>query len=771
MSLDEADTEALLREAPNAYRTQINDLLLAALAETLCEWNATDAVLIDLEGHGREKLFEDLAISRTVGWFTSVFPVAITLPRTTSRGDAINSIKEQLRAIPKKGMGYGLLRYLGEPEIAERMRTHASPPVIFNYLGQLDQSLPEGSMFAIAGESAGPARGSANKRSHELDVNARVVGGRLHVSWTYSTARYRKATIERLARAYIAALQALIQHCLSPEAVRCTPSDFPLASLNQAELDAIVGERGNIEDIYPLAPLQQGLMFHSLYAPESGVYCNQFSCALVGELDIEAFVQAWHRLVARHPVLRTAFLSEGREKPLQLVCREVELPIERLDWRGLPTDEQPRRWQEYLAADRRRGFDFDRAPLMRLALIQCAQDRDYFLWTHHHVVLDGWCTSLIFKEVFAVYEALRRGEEAKPIRSRLYHDYIAWLQAQSLSGAEAYWREALRGFSAATPLGIDRPALGGPAGNEYGEHSFMLSPANASNLDGFVKRHQLTVNTLVQGAWALPLSRYSGERDVVFGITVSGRPAELAGVDQMVGLFINTVPLRVRLRPEVPLRDWLHALLQQNLELRRYAYTPLAQVQGWSEAPRGQPLFETLLVFENYPVDWTIEDQAATLGVRDVAFAEQANYPLAITAARIPGKGLVLRLDYQRDRFEDAAIVRIAEHFQRLLEGIVADAEGRLSELPMLSEAERYQLLVEWNAIEAEYPRDACLHQLFEAQVARTPRRWRRYSKTSNSPMRSSMPKPTGWRTTCGPWAWGRMFWSVSVWSARWRWS
>ncbi len=476
--------------------------------------------------------------------------------------------------------------------------------------------------------------------------------------------------------------------------------------------------RQNIEDIYPLSPLQQGLLFHSLYAPDSGIYVEQLSCTIDGDLDVSAFLEAWRALVAAHPVLRTAFIWEGVKDPLQLIHRNVELAIERLDWRALSLEEQAIRWREYLAADRQRGFDFGKAPLMRLAIVERGPDYYYFLWTHHHILLDGWSTSLVFKDMLLAYESLRQGRAIKGTPDRPYRDYIAWIMAQDTKGAATYWEEALRGFEAPTPLGIDRhPAA--EAESDYGKGTLTFSPDCTAALEAFTKRHHLTVNTLVQGVWALLLGRYSGQRDVAFGVTVSGRPAELTGVEEMVGLFINTLPLRVRLAPETNVIAWLKGLFEQNTELRRYEHTPLVEIQGWSEIPRGQPMFESLLVFENYPVDRAVAECAGDLGLRDVECIEQTNYPLTLVAS-LRGE-LMLRLEYDRSRFEEEAIARLLGHLQVLLDGVVSNPMSRLSELPLLTEPERHQLLVEWNATEAEYPKDKCIHEVFEAQVARTP--------------------------------------------------
>src|ERR671933_1287063 len=476
----------------------------------------------------------------------------------------------------------------------------------------------------------------------------------------------------------------------------------------------------NVEGIYSLSPIQQGLLFHTLYASDSGVYFVQLSCTFNGDLHISAFERAWQQVVERHSVLRTAFIWQGLDEALQVVRQHVRLPWEQHDWRRLSPVEQQEQLEVFLHADRERGFDLSQAPLMRLTLIQMHENVYQFIWSHHHLLLDGWSLSLVLKEVFAFYEVSRQGQDLHLQRSRPYQSYIAWLQQQDLARAEVFWRQMLQGFSTPTPLGVDR-VLGSLSseGESYDEQQIQLSVGATRALQSFARQHQLTLNTLVQGAWALLLSRYSGQEDVVFGATTSGRPADLAGVESMVGLFINTLPMRVSVSPQADLLSWLQQLQSQQIKLRQYEYSPLIQVQGWSDVPKGLPLFESIVVFENYPIDASLQEQGGSLEIRNVRGVDQTNYPL--TVAAVPGAELSLELSYDCHRFDAATITRMLGHFQTLLEGIIVAPQQRLVDLPMLTQPERQQLLVEWNETLMDYPQDVCIHQLFEAQSERTP--------------------------------------------------
>ncbi|HEV2733903.1 MAG TPA: condensation domain-containing protein, partial [Longimicrobiaceae bacterium] len=477
-------------------------------------------------------------------------------------------------------------------------------------------------------------------------------------------------------------------------------------------------DRSAIEAIYPLSPLQQGMLFHTLYAPSSGTYFEQFAFTLRGALDEAAWEAAWERVTERHAVLRSAFAWEKREKPLQIVSRAARAPWRREDWRGLAEEERRARFEAFLREDRERGFELGRAPLMRLALLRVADDAREFVWSHHHLLLDGWSVGLVLGEVFELYEAFRAGEQITRPAPRPFREYVAWLGKRDPAAAEAFWRGELRGFRAPTPLGIDRGARAGAAG-EYGEERLDLSPEATAALAELARHRRVTLSTVVQGAWALLLARYSGEDDVVFGATVSGRPAELPGVDRMVGLFINAVPVRVRVPSGALLAPWLQELQARQAETREHEHAPLVDVRAWSELPAGEPLFDSLLIFENFPVDASASEPRGGVEVAGFRAFERTNYPLTLVVA--PAEGLVLRAMYEADRLDPAAVRRMLGHLRTLLEAAARDPEARLGELPLLGAEERARELEAWNATEAEFPRGERIHDRFEAVAARTP--------------------------------------------------
>ncbi|HKU74236.1 MAG TPA: amino acid adenylation domain-containing protein [Pyrinomonadaceae bacterium] len=690
VALSVAETQALLQKVPKAFSTQINEVLLTAVAQAWTRWTGDRSILIAMEGHGREDILKDVDLSRTVGWFTTLFPVCLHLRNPSDTGDSLKSIKEQLRQVPNRGFGYGVLKYLcRDHKIRESLRSLPAAQISFNYLGQFDQVLPADSPFSPARESSGVGSSLQASRPHILEISGSVSGGRLHLGCIYSENLHQRDTIEHFVESFASALREIVTQSSLPRADGRTPSDFPLARLDQDKFDWLIANRPQFEDVYPLSPLQHGMLFHTVYSPGLGMYMEQVSCTLRGDFNLTAFKQSWQRVMDRHAILRTAFVWENLNEPLQTVSTNVELPIEQDDWRVLSPAAQHERWTEYLTADRERGFDPARSPLMRILLARTSDETLYCVWSFHHLLVDGWCISMMLREVFTFYEAFNQGLQVEMESCRPYRDYISWLQRQSLLPPEDFWRRTLKGFTAPTPLG----------GEHQTEHSSMddlvsdrqevhLSVETTNALQTFARQHQLTFYTLVQGAWALVLGQHSNKQDVVFGTVVSGRPVDLPGVETIIGPFINTIPLRVKIPPQASLLAWLKELQTQQVEARQHEHSPLVQVKGWSEVPPKLPLFESLLTFENRPSGFTAPpEQKPTLKISNLYHWNRNNLPLTMVVN--PANRLTLQATYDGRRFQAALINQLLSRFKTALESMLARPDARLQDIELLSDAER----------------------------------------------------------------------------------
>ncbi|HEY9417978.1 MAG TPA: amino acid adenylation domain-containing protein, partial [Pseudonocardia sp.] len=717
--LDREHTAALLRQVPQVYRTQVNDVLLSALGQVLARWVGRDRVLIGMEGHGREEEFlGGVDLSRTVGWFTTEYPVALTLPHG-DWGQVLKSVKEQLRSVPRRGLSYGALRYLSAPEspAAVVLRSHSLPQVSFNYHGSF--GAPSGSAGLYRGwqEPIGRDTDARSIRPGLLEVTGQVEDGELELAWTYSCEIHDESTVQHLADEMNEALREIVQHCAAPGTGGRTPSDYPLARLDQADVDRIVGDGRDIEDIYPLTPLQAGMLFHSLVDAEGQAYFNQLRIRLSGVTDPSTFGAAWQRVVDQNPILRTSLVWQDVVEPVQVVHRQVTLPVTHYDWRRLSETDRERELERVLAEDVCARLDLTVAPLMRLGIARLSEDEVLVVWTSHHVLMDGWSTGGLFVEACEQYGALVAGREPQSIVRRPFRDYLQWLGQRNHRDAESYWRRVLAGFDATTPLPYDHPAVEAHRTESAASIPVGLSPEESARLHELARRSGLTLNTVVQGAWALLLSRYAGERDVMFGTTVSGRPAELPGVETMVGMFINTVPTRVTVPDRQGVVAWLRGLQDEQIESRNVDFVSLAHLQACSDLPAGVALFDSVLVFENYPVA-AAAVTGAGLQVLEVEALDTSNFPLTLCAYL--DDRLSFNLGYDPRLFEASTASRMAGQLIRLLVGIADDPTRPVSQLPWISPDERRQVLVEWNDTDHGLPAGT-VASLFADQVLRTP--------------------------------------------------
>ncbi|MBU2713549.1 non-ribosomal peptide synthetase, partial [Zooshikella harenae] len=715
-------SQALLQSANRCYHTQINDLLLTALLLTVTEWQNSQAIRIELEGHGREAINDEFDLNETVGWFTTIFPVV--LQRTEGEIDAqIKAVKEYLRAIPNKGLGYGVLRQLSRDN---DLNTTEAVDIVFNYLGQFDGDEPDtedynaASVLTSSFEKTGNWVSLKRQRSHRLCISGLVSNGQLQLEWDYNQLEYHASTIKLLADNYLKHLTAIVEHCLDAPGAY-TLSDFSLSQISPQQLNQLQADYPTIEDLYPCTPMQQGMLFHSQMQPESGVYITQLILSF-GAIDREHFQRSWQQLVERHAILRTAFVHLDQRNPLQLVQSQVELPWQTRDWRTLSAEAYQEQWYSLLEAERA-DFNLGQVPLMRLMLVQEADDRHHLIWTHHHALLDGWGVPVLFKDLEAFYCANVQGTTVTQSPVAPYRRYIQWLQLQSEQAAKTYWQDYLKGFTEPTLLSDPQYQRHEPKQSTFvEEHLLTLDSVITEQLQQVARHAKVTLSTVFQGAWGILLNRYCGSNDVVFGVTRSGRPEEVVGVEEMVGLFINSVPLRLQIPSDEQLiSQWLQTIHQSQTALDQYGYASLVDIQRWSEVETGQKLFNSLVVFENYPIeerwrDGEVDNATHAFSFKGISAIEQTNFP--ITVAIIPGKQIQIKVLFNSVELSKAFIEHLTVSFTILLESLTKDINQCVNDLSLLSTETKNKVLYQWNDTFRQYPADTSIAELFEKQVA-----------------------------------------------------
>ncbi|MFD1147728.1 amino acid adenylation domain-containing protein [Saccharothrix hoggarensis] len=712
-------TAPLLTTLPAAFHAGVNDVLLAAFTLAVVDWRRRRRgaggadVLIDVEGHGREDVLDGVDLSRTVGWFTSVFPVRLDagetdLARVAAGGDgaakAVKRVKEQLAALPDKGIGFGLLRYLN-PATGPALAAFPEPEVCFNYLGRFPVDADADWTMTGGQDVLDNGMDPALPLPYALEVNAmtrdHADGPRLSATWSWAGEALSEDEVADLAASWFAALDALVTRAGTGGR---TPSDFPLVALSQDEVERLEADVPALDDVLPLSPLQEGLLFHTLY-DEGGldVYVGQTVIDLDGEVDAAALRAACQALLDRHPTLRAGFRHTDAGVPVQFVPSAVELPWHEVNLSTMDAKAHDEVLAALLAQDQRTGFDPARPPLLRGTLIHLAPTRHRLLLTSHHILMDGWSTPLITRDLLALYA----GEGATLPPAGRYRDHLAWLAAQDRRAAEEAWRTALAGVEEPTRIA---PEAAGRAAVLPEQITTELSADLTARLRGRIRGHGLTVNTVLQGLWGLLLGRLTGRTDVVFGTTVSGRPPELPGVEDMVGLFINTLPVRVAVDPRESLVELLVRVQDEQAALMPHQHLGLTDIQRLAGVGE---LFDTTTMVENYPFE-AQSGPAGTPRVTRVEDRDTSHYPLAVVLT--PGDRLRVRLDYRSDVVDADTVHAVLRRFLRLVDVLVEAGGTPVGRLDVLDPAERRLVLEEWNDTAADVGA-ATVPELFAARV------------------------------------------------------
>ncbi|MBA0046081.1 non-ribosomal peptide synthetase [Mycobacteroides sp. LB1] len=685
VSLDSDLTRQLLGEVPTAFHAGVQDILLIAFALAWNEFLGSGGtpIGIDVEGHGRQEELGDADLSRTVGWFTSKYPVSLAVAELSwaqvvagdaALGPIIKGAKEQLRALPD-GLTYGLLRYLNsDVDVAG-----PDPAIGFNYLGRLGAGgadltddlwrIDQDGVSITAAATAVPT-----PLGHTVELNAGVMegasadSGRLHATWTWALSALSHDQIDRISRLWFDSLAGICAHVRAGGG-GLTPSDVVPARLSQRQIDEL-HEQHQIADVLPLTPLQQGLLFHSNLAPDAGpdgldgsddLYAVQLDVALSGPLDPQRLREAVHTAIKRRPNVVATFYEEFGE-PVQLIPADPELAWQFVELDGADVEEQV----ELLAATERAAVcDLTGQPAFRAALARTGADQYRFLLTNHHIVLDGWSKPILLQEIFASYFGERL---PAPVS---YRRFVTWLAGQDNTAARSAWHKVFDGF--------ETPTLVGPAGRmtlgRRGVESFQVSAETTQALGELARSCRTTVSTVLQAAWAQLLIWLTGQHDVAFGTAVSGRPTDLVGAESMVGLLINTVPVRATITPTTTIADLLNQLqgaYGDTLEHQHLALNEIHHVVGHDQ------LFDTMFVYENYPIDTAALSRVHELSITAFSNREYNHYPLAVQAT--PGHELGLRVEFDTDVFDVVRIGKLVKRFQRVLEAMTSDVKGKQKE-------------------------------------------------------------------------------------------
>jgi amino acid adenylation domain-containing protein/non-ribosomal peptide synthase protein (TIGR01720 family) len=675
------DTECLQTTAHRAFYTDMNDLLLAGLALAFKEVFRTSRLLLALEGHGREALGDSVDVSRTVGWFTSLFTVILPEVRGDDLAASLMEVKEALNRIPRNGSGYGTLKYITPQAHKGDLQHRQTPRVIFNYLGGIDSDI--GQMpFDVASEVPGRPQSPSIARLYDFDISGVVHEGALHMSLTYNKEQYKDETVAALWSAYKENLERLIRFCASRDAQVHTPSDFTYTGLSADALQKIQATY-TLDDIYPLTPMQEGMLFHAMLEEEGSAYFEQTTYRLHGALDIECVERTLRELSRRHEILRAAYLVEGSERPVQLIVHDRAIEFKYLDLRepdSAGNVEVEARIAAFREEDRIRSFDLGRDVLLRLAVLQISPREYEVIWSFHHILMDGWSVGILNSDFFELYSNLVAGSGHMPGPPVPFRVYVKWMMGLDSHEASSYWRRYLDGYDTAAivPRKTDKTDSGD--GYDLEKLEIQLDGAGTKRLEELGARLNVTMNTMIQAIWGIVLAKHNSKRDVVFGSVVSGRPPSIPGIDSIVGLFINSVPIRVRYSLDTTFSQLLKTMQVEAGESERFHHFPLVEIQAKSKLRN--ELLDSLISFQNYPIAQRILDlldgnkgagDGPLFTVSRAETFEHNSFDFNIVVGH--EENLVIELKYNARLYDKGLVEKVCRHIQEVIDTVVEDCD------------------------------------------------------------------------------------------------
>ncbi|WP_260511205.1 non-ribosomal peptide synthetase, partial [Paenibacillus cucumis (ex Kampfer et al. 2016)] len=710
------ETELLLYKANQAYKTEINDLLLTALGSALRQMTHAINFRIDLEGHGREEIIKNMNVKRTIGWFTSRYPVQLIV-HSNDYGALIKQTKDQLRQVPNKGIGYGILNH----QLNNKGNYDKSSTISFNYLGQFSPDVSNEQIFEYSIHGTGISVDSQSQQVYELDLNSFIVNNSLCLNITYHEALFDEEVISEFIMYYSRSLRDIIDHCVSQANNHYARSKIASDRITMHDAD-ILQELfpESVEDAYGLTPMQEGMLFHSLKDRTSLQYVEQFSLSFEGRLNIGLFKESFCNLIDRHAILRSVFVTDHVLKPLQVVLISRSPIINVEDFTRLNADEIHESTEQYLREDRIRSFNMQEDSLMRLSILQIGPETNRVVWTFHHILMDGWCVSILLKELLAIYESKINRTKLQLETPPSFSSYINWLEKQDKKAAERYWSQYLINYN--SPAGLAKQADSTRQGAQsQKEFVYTLDRKLSSRMRTTAQECQVTLNTLFQCVWGIVLQSYNHTEDVVFGTVISGRPKEVPGIERMIGLFINTVPVRINWGKKQTFSNLLKAVQLDRINSEEYQFFPLYELQANTSLK--QNLFDHIIVFENYPMEEEI-DRSGTkvspnLQIRCDSIFEQTSYDLTLLV--LPGEELQLLVKYNSFLYEYSSLIRVFEQFEHLLQQVCNQPDLKPSQIKFISESMPDDECKNSHIDMCTVPTEITVHKLFEQQVERTP--------------------------------------------------
>ncbi|MBP7653547.1 amino acid adenylation domain-containing protein [Candidatus Dependentiae bacterium] len=707
--LEKELTEKILRSVHFAYNTKINDILLAALADAFHKSFGKENLLVELETHGRDEILRDINISRTIGWFTAMYPLILKNYDDISK--LIKETKEVLRRVPNNGIGYWILKYLTPYEHTKSLQfDKLHPQVLFNYLGEMSSNEQSKSIFDFSQTGSGKSISSDFELRHPIEINAVTVDNKINFDIAYNPEIYSQQQIQLFFENYKTALSEIAEHCISRNYSEKTPSDYTIKNMSISDYDILKDKYcGNIEDIYPLTSLQEGMLYHYIADnAQSDMYFEQTTLTINEVLNIEKIEYAFNKIISRHKALRVRIAYNGLDAPKQVVLNNNYLNI---NYNNAKNETDIKQFIEnYKVKDRTTKFNLENDLLLRVSVIETDVSQYVMILSFHHLIIDGWCNAIIFNE----YQKIMAGKEEVLEPAIDYKLYIDWLQNRDYIAAEEFWREYLDGYDTPTKIGFIYDET---KDNIFAEDSLELGEEETKKMMQFTSFNNITVNTLLNTAWGIVLAKYNFTSDAVFGTVQSGRPPEIKGIEKMMGLCINTVPVRIRINKNESNIELLRRIQKESILLQENGYLKLSRINFLSSLKN--ELFNHIIVFENYPFEINDNDKDTVSGkITDIDVFEKINYDFHITA-HISDK-FRINFSYSESYFTKQKIELLKTHLKNILNEFINNPSANIENISILSDYEKNIFLKFSNPYKVQNIRKTVV-DFFESKVSENP--------------------------------------------------
>ena len=715
--LNELYTNYLIKKVPYAFNTNINEILISSLLVAINRIYGINKVKLDIEGHGRNNRSIGSNVNRTVGWFTNIFPVIFNINDLQDLSNIIIDVKENFRNVPNDGFDWNIC-HLYKSNINNKIENKYISQICFNYLGQFKNEIKDSS-FQIDNEYVGNNVHPKNKRNYELDISGFISGKLLELCISYSKYQFNEDTIQKLLDNHKTALIEIIDLCRQQKLQRLTPSDFTYNKLSKKEVEELQ-DKYNIQNIYSLSPLQEGILFHSISDSNSSAYNATVSYAQEDSFDINLLELTLKELIDRHDILRTIFLYEKYSRPFQLVQKEGTVNFEYNDISTYSEKEQ----YDYLTnikTDIRHKYQFDKDSFLKLNVVKKEENIYEFIWNLHHIIVDGWSCSILIKEFLKIYNSLLSAKSITSKSINQYGSYIQWLDQQDKTKMFDYWKDYLRNYDKSISLPKNPSFKDGDNNYELSEFKLSLNRNKTSQLVAKSKQFEVTLNSIFETLWGIILGFYNNTNDVVFGKVVAGRPAEVENISEMIGIFINTIPVRVAYDKNLTLKKLMQKVQKQSALSDPNVYCSLAEIQ--SSHPLGSNLIDHILVFENYPAmkdDKSMDNQDSyNRELKDFKYVQQTNYYLNVVL--VPDEEINIEFQYNKNQIEHEIIKNLAQHIEFLVDQTIENADFIVSKLTFLNPIEKHTIINTFNNTQFNFANNKTIIELFEIQAERVP--------------------------------------------------